>query len=295
VEHPVSLCVEMHRLARAMDRTSQDLPFARVTVARVSETGGPRSSAIVPTSDPALPDLLSATPTLRLDARKTEEALTFGFAQGIPESTWEGLFAAATLPDTTWDPDVFARDLFVAELATSCRAVTVDGARLLLDARWLERILVRPPIERTTVELRRGVLEELAGEDPTARRDVEKVYAHVRRLRAQLAVTPLRHTDVIRRRLDVLGTLRATIDAIADGFGDARSALARARTWATRVRAGDPYRALVDVLDYDDHLATVDVRVRVGADGRVRGLALAKVRENETSRSSKICSRWWSR
>ena len=47
------------------------------------------------------------------------------------------------------------------------------------------------------------------------------------------------------------------------------------------VRAGEAYRSLADLLDFDDDLATVHVKLRVGADGRIRDFAVLEVRENE--------------
>ena len=228
---------------------------------------------------PAVPDLLSASPSLRVDARRVRQALAFAFAHGVPESTWAAFFADAMLPASAWDAGTFGRELFVAELARSFGAITIDGSAYALDAGWIERVLASPPDDAAVVAQRRRILAELdAGE--AARRDLERVYALLRALRGRLELTPMRHADGLRRRLEILDALRAAIDGIASGFHGARSELARVRAYGEAIKESEAYAALVRLLDYDDHLATVDVRVRVGADGRVRALALARVREN---------------
>jgi DNA mismatch repair protein MutS2 len=47
------------------------------------------------------------------------------------------------------------------------------------------------------------------------------------------------------------------------------------------MQASDGYRRLRDLLDYEENLSTLDVRVRLGMDGRVRGLEMLAVKENE--------------
>jgi len=240
-----------------------------------------------------LPDLLSSVPTRRLDPRKTREALTFAFAQGIADDTWDELLAQATLPETKWDPEGFAPDLFVKELVANNRNVTIEGARYPLGQQWLERVLSHPPADAAHVETRRAVLSEI---DDGARRDVENIYQRIRTLREQLGIGPVRSIDVLRRRLEILATVRGLIDAMADAFGNAKSALARVPQWARALKESDAYRALGELLDYDEHLATVDVRVRVGSDGRVRSLALTSVKENTASRFARSpLGRWVAR
>ncbi len=242
-----------------------------------------------------IPDLLCHTPTRRLDARRTSQALTFAFAQGISDSTWESLLEKATLPESTFRADCFATELFVAELVASCATIEIDGSQRLMCAKWLERLLSQPPSERATIVLRQGVLAELLASE-SARGELEQLYERLRRLRDLFGVTPGRSTDVLRRRLEILGAIRDVITSMATAFEGSTSALARVRAFAVEVQESDGYRALVELLAYDDHLATVDVQVRVGADGRVRGLSLARVRENTASRFARTpLGRWLAR
>jgi len=241
------------------------------------------------------PDLISATPTRRLDPRRTREVLTFAFAQGVADDTFDELLAASTLPDTTWDPEGFAPDLFVRELVSAFRTVTLDNVRRPLGQKWLERVLSHPPSDPAHVAVRRDVLAHLAASE-SARADVETIYDQIRHLREQLGIAPVRSVDVLRRRLEILGTVRALVDTMAGAFAGAGEPLARVPRWAQAIKDSDTYRALAELLDYDEHLATVDVRVRVGSDGRVRGLALTSVRENVTSRFARSpIARWVAR
>ena len=103
----------------------------------------------VPTvTDEDYPDLLSSAPTRRLDPRRTREALTFAFAQGIADDTWDELLQRASLPETKWDAEGFAPDLFVREPVAANRTITIDGARHLLGQKWLERVLSHPPADQ---------------------------------------------------------------------------------------------------------------------------------------------------
>jgi DNA mismatch repair protein MutS2 len=240
------------------------------------------------------PDLLSSEPTRRLDPRKTSEALTFAFAQGVGDDTWAALLASATLPATRWDPETFARDLFVTDLVAGSRTITIDGVRHQLGQKWLERVLSHPPREVSSVELRREVLRELAG-SKEMRADLESLYASVRKLRSQLGIAPICHTEVLRRRLDILATVRGLIESGAGAFSGASSVLSRIPRWALALRETDAHKALVELLDYDDNLATVDVRVRVGADGRVRGMSLARVNESPSRFARTPLGRWIAR
>ena len=67
---------------------------------------------------------------------------------------------------------------------------------------------------------------------------------------------------------------------MAAGFASARSGLAALGAFGRRVREGEPYRSLADLLRYDEKLATLDLKVCVGADGRIRGFEILSIQEN---------------
>ena len=269
---------------------------ASMIVRRQARDLVPRARASAPPADRAPPpDLLDVEPSHRLDAARVTQVLTFGFAQGVPDTSWSDLWSKARVPATTWDAAGFAKDLFLSDLVAAVASVTLaSGARYTLGRRWVERVLASPPSDRATIDLRRDVLRELEADD--ARAELEQLYDVLRRVRAALETPPIQHRAHLRRRLDVLTAVRTAVDTAAASFVGARSALGRIPAWAAAVRATPAYGALVDLLTYDDQLALVDLHVRVGADGRVRGLSLDRVRENRASPLAKTpLGRWLAR
>ena len=67
---------------------------------------------------------------------------------------------------------------------------------------------------------------------------------------------------------------------LADSFEGATSGLARLRAFGCAVREGDAYRRLDALLEHEQHLGTVDLRVRVGSDGEIRAFQITAIREN---------------
>jgi DNA mismatch repair protein MutS2 len=230
------------------------------------------------------PDILSQTPGLHVDAAALKETLTFAFASGIPGGAIDRHFEEAPPPGSSWVPERFAPHVFLPELIVSCLRFTLGGRVHVPSPALLGRVLSRPPSDRETVELRREVFRELVG-SAAARRDLERAYAALERFRGQLESISISHrADTSRRRLDILAAAKAALDALADGFGDARSALARLRAFGASVRRTEAYRRLADLLAYDEELATLDLRVRVGSDGHVRELRALAIRENSDNR-----------
>lgn len=227
-----------------------------------------------------IPDLLCAAPALRLDAAALKQTLTFAFASGAPGSAFAQVLEKAALPPTSWDPSAFAEQLFLADFVASCLRVKIDHRPYAVDQLSLRRVLSRPPEDLGVIEFRREILAELAG-SAEVRGQFERVYTHIYELRSLLEVPPLtRRVDANRRRLDILGAMKRSIDAMADSFATAQSGLVRMREFGAQTRAGTAYARLASLLDYDDNLSTLDLRIRVGLDGRVRGLEMLSVREN---------------
>jgi DNA mismatch repair protein MutS2 len=80
---------------------------------------------------------------------------------------------------------------------------------------------------------------------------------------------------VQRRQLDILEVVKQVIDEMAS------SRLERLSAFGRRIQAGEPYRSLTDLLSYDEHLATLQLQVRVGADGSIRGFEILAVQQND--------------
>jgi DNA mismatch repair protein MutS2 len=220
-------------------------------------------------------------PAVRLDAATLKQTLTFAFASGVPSSALAQAVAGARLPASTWEPRTFAKELFLPELIAGCCKVSIGGHVYAIDRVNLARLLGAPPSNLAVVDFRRTVLRELAGSD-ALRVDFERVYVALHHFRTLLETPPLaRRLDASRRRLDILAAIKASLDAMGESFESASSGLARLRDFAAEARAGEGFRRLSALLDYHENLSTLDVRVRVGLDGRVRGLEMLAMRENE--------------
>lgn len=229
------------------------------------------------------PDLLSHRPALRVDARAVKESLTFAFAGGAPGGAIDRHIESASLPASTWDPTRFAQHVFLQELIVGCLHFTSEGRTYIPRPALLGRALSQPPSDRDTVELRREIFRELTGSE-ALRRDLARAYAALRRWVGQLETISISRREGSRRRLDILVAAKEAFDTLADGFAGARSGLARLSAFGVAVRETEAYRRLADLLAYDEELATLEVRIRVGSDGHVRDLRALSIRENSENR-----------
>jgi DNA mismatch repair protein MutS2 len=82
------------------------------------------------------------------------------------------------------------------------------------------------------------------------------------------------------QRLEILRAVHRLLGRMASSFEGASSGLARVRAFGEAVTASDAYARLGALLDHDDHMGTVDLRVRVGSDGELRRFQIVAVREN---------------
>jgi DNA mismatch repair protein MutS2 len=227
-----------------------------------------------------VPDLLCAQAEVRVDARALRQALVFGFAAGAPQESFDDVVGAARLPASSWRPASFARDLFVEDLVTKCLAVRVSVAVPPGPRRYVSRVLCGPPTNAADRDARRQVLGELAA-SPRARSDLERVYLGVVKLRGLLCAP--RQPSPRGRRIEILRAARETLDGLASSFEGCTSGLARARRFGAAVRESSAYARLVAYLDHDEHMGSIDLRVRIGADGEVRAMDLVRVDENRSN------------
>ncbi len=232
---------------------------------------------------PEIPDLLSEVPTLRLDRKRVRDAIVFAFAAGEGGSVLELLVAEATPCPTSFDPARFADGLFLDELVRRIFRVSALGQRLEVDPAYTTRVVAHPPRRPETVAFRRAVLEELV-QGPAHRAELERTYVELRALR-ELLMTPA-HGSYLEQHQHRVATLRALKDVVLGleaRFDQASSGLARLRTYGQALAAMPAFRELCSLLDYEDGLATVDLRLRVGSDGTVRGFSMIEAREAKDS------------
>ncbi len=227
-------------------------------------------------------DLLHPAARSRIDVVDVQRTMAFAFASGVAGGLFADALAKATFAPSTWDPPSFVHDLFVADFVAHCMKAD-RGAEPLISPTHLVRLLSQPPVDLQTVAYRRAIVAELDA-SKTLRSDAERVYAALRRFRSLLeGATGVMKWDVNRRQIDILVAVKDAIDALADGFEGASSGLSSLRDFGKRVQESEPYASLADLLRYDEGLATLDLKVSVGADGHIRALKVMAIAENEAN------------
>ncbi len=231
-----------------------------------------------------LPDLLSLAPTLRIDGRAARDAVVFAFAAGEGGAGLERVVSEADTVPSSFDPARFADGLFLEDLVRVAFRVRALGTDYQPNASYLVRTLAQPPRDPACAAFRRTILSELT-QKPELRADLERTYAEVRAFLDAIA-TPV-HGSFLehhQHRVSVLRGLHGVVEALASRFGGARSGLSRLPRYGQRLRKSPAFEELTSLLAYEDGMATVDVRLRIGVDGSVRGFALTETRELRESR-----------
>jgi len=227
-----------------------------------------------------VPDLLHPEPITRVDLDQTRLAVSLAFSSGVSGGLFADALDRAKVAPTTWEPASFAHDLFLQSFVALCLKVRIGDQEPAVHTSHLVNLLAQPPADPAVVEHRRAILAELRG-SPELRQALERLYVALTRFRALLeGATGVGKWDANRRHLDLLVLTKEIVDGMADGFGAARSGLTRLAAFGRRVQAGEPYRSLCDLLRYDEKLATLDLKVSVGADGRIRGFEILSVKED---------------
>jgi DNA mismatch repair protein MutS2 len=228
------------------------------------------------------PDLLEPAPRLRLDARLFAETLTFAFATGSSPEAFERVLRSYHPGASSFDAELFARDLFVKDLVARCLCPSPEKRdRYPLLQRPLLSVLTHPTTALSTLQFRHEVLHQLI-EKPERGAALERALAEIRYLFELFQGSErARHGGAVLRRLDILRAFRATLDKVEGAFDDAGGPLRRISTFTRAVKASEGFAHLESLLDYESNLATVDVRVRLGHDGEIRSFAIQRVEENQ--------------
>jgi DNA mismatch repair protein MutS2 len=224
-------------------------------------------------------DLLRPEPRLSIDVMALGQALTFAFATG-GSGDFARLLNAAHVDPSRFRPDCFARDLFVSELVGRCVVLRLANRDRNFHRAHLTRQLAQPPSSASVVRFRQEILRELL-QRPELRSAVERTWLQIGELTTRLEASDRgKRYDAIGRRIDILRDVKHTLDLIDTGFASAKSGLSRIAELARRVRDSKAYKDLCDLLDHEGHLATVDLRVRLGQDGRLRSFEIIRSQEN---------------
>jgi len=222
----------------------------------------------------------AADDSLRIDVDTVRQALAFAFAAGSTQEPFDDALAAAKLPPSSWKKIGFARDLYVDELVETSFAVRIGGKAFRTSRRYLGRIVAEPPSDPRDVDLRRAVLNELVT-SATPRRELESIYVELVRLRRLLCSE--RQPSQRVRRVEILRAARAVFERCASSFATSTSALERVRAFGAAVVSSAGHQRVVAFLDHDEQMGSLDLRIRVGADGEVRALDIVKVHEDGKS------------
>ncbi len=222
-----------------------------------------------------LPDLLHPVPTCRLEREQLRAALVMAFSGGAAGGLFASALERAAIAPSSWDPSFYARDVFLQEFVAECYRIQIGREDCPVTTPALVRLLAHPPSDPAIVEYRRSILSAVARE-PQLRREFEQLYLLLRRFRAGLeAPLGVGRFGAERRQLEILEVMKQLFETMEG------SCLPRLAAYGRRVVAGEPFRSLSELLAFDEHLATVELKVRVGSDGQIRGFQLLNVQENE--------------
>ncbi len=248
-----------------------------------------------PKVDEAWVDLIHHDPLVTVDVEVLRSALRFAFESGDAGGLLGKAVDDAPVTPSRWDPAAFAGGLFLPDLLASCFTVQVGRKTYEPSKTHLVRLLEHPPEDTRDVTLRQGVLRELAG-DPELRASLERIYASLRELRTLLDEQPMTPGETVRRKVEVLTTVKAILDESDEGLSGAESALSRLHRFASEVRERDCYRQLAQVLDFDANMARLEIRVVLGSDGKIRDFQLVEAAENvDNPLVQSPWRRFWSR
>lgn len=224
-----------------------------------------------------IPDLLHATPWESTELPRARQLLSYAFVSGDSDGALHRFLDQAQVGPVRFQAGAAGAELFLGSLVEQSMAFTSQGFSAPMSLAWLQRVISSPPRDPASVGFRQAIHAELA-EDETACRELVRLYRALVELREDLD-TPsvLGGGYFTQKRVDVLGRIKDCIDLAASSFGRARSGLRRVRDYALEVQQTPGYQDLAELLDYEGHMAEVQLGVRVGADGRLRELEIVQV------------------
>jgi DNA mismatch repair protein MutS2 len=240
--------------------------------------------------------LLFPTAKLRLDTRALNETLTFAFATGTTGEALERILNAATMGPSLWKEDCFAQDLFLDDFVKRCLTVHIDGEPRKFHRAHLKQVLTRTPSDQSVVAHRQRILAELTAR-PDLVRNCERAWLAIEDFKRLLTSAEIsKRMDTVHRQMEILRAAKASLDLLATGFETADTGIASIHQFGTEVLASEGYHNLQDLLDYEAHLATVDVRLRLGFDGQLRSFEIVRASENKRNPLySSPLTRFWTK
>lgn len=229
-------------------------------------------------------DLLGGPPLLRINTAGLRQSLTFAFSAGGSQAELARAIGEAKPSPSLFAAECFGDDLFLGSLI---ERVLWRGRSLVRSSasagvkRHLLGLLSTPPFGPEAVgviQFRQAISLELLTRPDLA----EHAAALVQRIEALFELMEAGgglRLDATRRGLDILAAVKRIVDEAAQ-FGSATSGLARIAAWSEATRRAPGYARMKELLDYDGRLATVQVNVRLGRLGEVRGMDVVRIAEN---------------
>jgi DNA mismatch repair protein MutS2 len=249
--------------------------------------------------DEQVVDLLHLEPAITIDRQAVAEILRFAFVAGDGGVELAKSLRHAAVAPSTFEPQAFASGLFVGHLVDAMGA-TANVGQVEHHREFLARLVTHPPLDSRDVSFRQSIFAQVRA-DAAFAQDFWSLHAAWLELHAAFCVEESgRGAESRRRRIKILLALRAFIAAARSLFPAASSGLCRLRSWANVVEASVGYRAMSDLLDFDAKSASLEVRLTLGTDGRVRKLDFLRFDESDkraltaiTDASAESRSRHW--
>jgi DNA mismatch repair protein MutS2 len=230
------------------------------------------------------PDLLHPEPRLWVDAAELRQVLTFAFASGCGSDAFEHALERTRAAPSRFVPDCFAKDLFIEDFVARCVPLRSGKKRSKARRGALVALLTQPPPDLESVRFRHEVLREL-DEAPELRAGLEQAVDAISELFALMeSVIRGKESASVYRRIEILRSVKQAFDAVAAAVPSSRSGLGRLQQFGKAVQESEAYRHLSELLEHEAHLASIDVRIRLGQDGRIRRFEIVSTRENHENR-----------
>jgi DNA mismatch repair protein MutS2 len=229
--------------------------------------------------DTSFPDLLSPGSVVDPDPDRLISLLDLAFLGRASAGEIDRELDAQDCGETEWVEAHFADDLFLSELVAGCMGIDTGEPNSPAHLRFVERVLSTPPPDLETVRFRQAILREIEVNEAMAQ-TVGRLLTNIHHLLTLLrASRDDARLEPLRFRFDVLRAFRGIVDSMTDDFQDASSGLQRLHQIGGRIRSSPEFQKLAALLDHHDSMASLQLEVILGADGRMRHIEIRGARE----------------
>lgn len=213
-------------------------------------------------------DLLHHAPIVTTDLDLLRSAVRFGFESGDAGGLLTGAVDEAASSPSHFGTESFATGLFLKEIISGLLPIIVPDGILVPSQAFLARTLSSPPDDPRDVVLRQEILAELCAKEEL-HEPLVRALETLRELRNLLDDRPMSGGETVRRKIEVLQTLRRFFELGAT-FHGASSALKRFGEFAKTVTESDAFTRLVDLLRHESKMTELQVRLVLDYEGKIR-------------------------